>query len=121
MRQTGNSDPKAYNGMRIKENAILKPTDTVLFGEKKNYVTDDGQRIAGDYFMDIMEGRGNDADRVERGCHATTRVGSANRSGNSNFAFIDGSVRALKFGRDVNPEHMWAVGDEDRKGLAFQP
>src|SRR6478736_5514662 len=35
-RQTGNPDPSTYNGMRIKENAILKPTDTVLFGEKKN-------------------------------------------------------------------------------------
>lgn len=119
--QTGNSDPETYNGMRIKENAIPKPTDTVLFGEKKNYTTEDGQRIAGDYFMDITEGRGNDADRVERGCHATQRAGSASRSGNSNFAFIDGSVRALKFGRDVNPEHMWAVSDEDRKKLAFQP
>ncbi|MGC3960812.1 MAG: prepilin-type N-terminal cleavage/methylation domain-containing protein [Verrucomicrobiota bacterium] len=120
-RQTGNPDPNTYNGMRIKENAVLKPTDTVLFGEKKNLETGTGERIAMDYFMDILEGRGNDADRVERGCHATVRAGTSSRSGNSNFAFVDGSVRALKFGRDVNPEHMWAVGDEDRRTLAFQP
>lgn len=120
-RQTGNPDPNTYNGMRIKENAVLKPTDTVLFGEKKNLDTGTGERIAMDYFMDILEGRGNDADRVERGCHATARAGTNSKSGNSNYAFVDGSVRALKFGRDVNPEHMWAVGDEDRRTLAFQP
>ena len=120
-RQTGNPDPSAYIGMRIKENAIRRPTDTVLFGEKKNIDSSTGVRIASDYFMDILEGQGNDADRVERGCHATGRAGTASKSGNSNFAFLDGSVRTLKFGRDVNPEHMWAVSDEDRKTLAFQP
>ena len=120
-RQTGNPDPNTYNGMRIKDNAILKPTDTVLFGEKKNINNSSGVRIASDYFMDILEGQGNDADRVERGCHATARAGTASKSGVSNYAFVDGSVRALKFGRDVNPEHLWAVGDEDRKALAFQP
>ena len=120
-RQTGNPDPNTYNGMRIKENAIRKPTDTVLFGEKKNLQTSTGERIAMDYFMDILEGRGNDADRVERGCHATARAGTSSKAGNSNYAFVDGSVRALKFGRDVNPEHLWAVGDEDRRTLAFQP
>ena len=120
-RQTGNPDPNTYNGMRIKENAILKPTDTVLFGEKKNLETTPGQRVAMDYFMDLLEGLGNDADRVERGCHSALRVGTTSKSGASNYAFIDGSVRLLKFGRDVYPEHLWAVGEDDRKTLAFQP
>lgn len=120
MRLTGNPDPNSYNGMSIKDSAVPKPTDTVLFGEKKNLDTGAG-RIAADYFMDILEGQGNDADRVERGCHSTVRPGTTTKSGSSNFAFLDGSVRALKFGRDVYPDHLWAVGDEDRKALAFQP
>jgi prepilin-type N-terminal cleavage/methylation domain-containing protein/prepilin-type processing-associated H-X9-DG protein len=120
-RQTGNVNPNSYNGMRLKEQTIRKPTDTVLFGEKKNIDSSAGFRIAADYFMDIFEGQGNDADRVERGCHATARAGTASKSGNSNYAFLDGSVRVLKFGRDVNPEHMWAVGEDDRRTLAFQP
>jgi prepilin-type N-terminal cleavage/methylation domain-containing protein len=119
-RQTGNPDPNSYNGMSIKENAITKPTDTILFGEKKNIDTGMG-RVASDYFMDLGEGNGNDADRVERGCHSTQRAGTASRSGLSDYAFADGSVRALRFGKDVYPENMWAVHDDDRKFYSWQP
>lgn len=119
-RQTGNPDPNSYNGMSLKENAITKPTDTILFGEKKNIDTGMG-RIAGDYFMDLGEGVGNDADRVERGCHSTQRAGTASRTGVSDYAFADGSVRSLRFGRDVYPENMWAIHDDDRKLYSWQP
>jgi prepilin-type processing-associated H-X9-DG protein len=71
--------------------------------------------------MDLLEGVGNDADQVERGCHSTLRSGTVSRTGGSNFAFADGSVRFLKFGKDVWPENLWAVLDDDRKTFAFQP
>jgi len=119
-RQTGNPDPNSYNGLSIKENAITKPTDTILFGEKKNIDTGMG-RVAADYFMDLGEGNGNDADRVERGCHSTQRAGTASRSGLSDYAFADGSARALRFGKDVYPENLWAIHDDDRKFYSWQP
>lgn len=104
----------------IKDSAIIKSSDTVLFGEKKN-LTAGGVPVAMDYFMDLLEGTGNDADRVERGCHGTVRAGTASRAGTSNYGFADGSVRNLKFGRDVWPDNLWAVAEEDRRQFAFQP
>lgn len=110
-----------YSRASMKEQSILKPTDTVVFGEKKNLMSSAGVPVAMDYYMDLLEGTGNDADRVERGCHSTLRSGTASKSGVSDYAFADGSARALKFGTDVWPENMWAVHEDDRKTFAFQP
>ncbi|MCO5053331.1 MAG: type II secretion system GspH family protein [Verrucomicrobiae bacterium] len=118
--QTGNPNPETYNGLVLKQSAVRKPTDTVLFGEKRN-IDAGGVRIAMDFFMDLGEGVGNDADRVERGCHSTQRAGTLSRSGSSNYAFVDGSVRLLKYGKDVYPENMWSIRDEDRQAFAWKP
>jgi prepilin-type processing-associated H-X9-DG protein len=100
----------------IKESVVLKPSDTILFGEKKNLQS---EQIAMDFFMDMLEGRGgNDWDRVEHGCHSNPRRA---KSGGSNFAFMDGSVRFLRFGGSVWPLNLWAVSDADRQTYAFQP
>ena len=73
---------------------------------------------ASDYFMDMFEGQGgNDADRIEHGCHAVLHKGG--RTGGSNFAFVDGSVRYLKYGRSTWPLNLWAVSDADRLSYAF--
>jgi prepilin-type N-terminal cleavage/methylation domain-containing protein len=102
-----------------KENAILKPSDTIMFGEKKNLQqTDPTDSVARDFYMDMLEGLGgNDADRIEHGCHSASRRGG--RSGVSNFAFTDGSVRSLKYGSCTFPLNMWAVSDADRLAYAF--
>jgi prepilin-type N-terminal cleavage/methylation domain-containing protein/prepilin-type processing-associated H-X9-DG protein len=103
----------------MKESAVLKPTDTVVFGEKKN-IADDPTGGAMDYFMDNWEGKGgNDADRVEHGCHSVGRRGIG--TGGSNFGFVDGSVRFLRYGGSVWPVNMWCVSDNDRLLYAFQP
>ena len=108
-----------YPRSSMKETAVPKPSDTVLFGEKKN-IADDPNGGAMDYYMDNWEGiGGNDADRVEHGCHSVIRKQEG--SGGSNFTFVDGSVRYLKFGRSVWPINMWAVSDADRQNYAFQP
>jgi hypothetical protein len=109
----------------MKEADVVKPADTIIFGEKKNH-PDESPAIAKDYYMDLNEGAvvggvpvGNDMDRVEHGCHS---VGNRSRSaGGSNFAFIDSSVRYLKFGKAVWPLNQWAVNDVDRINYAFQP
>ncbi len=118
---TGNPDANSYNGMALKENAVRKPSDTVEFGEKKNLQKEAGLAVSPHYFMDLLEGVGNDADQIERGCHGTLRAGTVSKAGSSNFAFVDGSARLLKYGREVWPENLWAIGDEDRKSFAFQP
>jgi len=107
-----------YAGAGIKETVVLKPTDTVMFGEKKNWLRDAQEPISRDYFMDMLEGRGgNDADRIEHGCHSSTQHRS--RSGGSNYAFVDGSVRFLKYGTCTWPNNQWAVSEADRATYAF--
>jgi hypothetical protein len=76
-----------------------------------------------DFYMDWSEGMkegqpGNDADRIEHGCHSVVRRVSG--SGGSEFAFVDGSVRYLRYGMSVWPLNLWPVYDEDRTALAFQ-
>ncbi|MBC8096919.1 MAG: type II secretion system protein [Akkermansiaceae bacterium] len=93
----------------LKESAVEKPTDTILFGEK--------EISAGDFYMDMKEGGGNDADRVDNSKHSNTRPGSA--SGTSNYAFVDGSVRSLKYGTSVFPLNLWCLSESNRVGLAF--
>src|SRR5215204_1757615 len=109
-----------YPRASIKETVIRKPSDTLIFGEKKNLSREEnGEPVAMDYFMDMLEGKGgNDFDKVEHGCHSAQRRG---RAGGSNFTFMDGSVRFLKFGASVWPQNMWAVSDLDRQTYAFQP
>jgi prepilin-type N-terminal cleavage/methylation domain-containing protein/prepilin-type processing-associated H-X9-DG protein len=100
-----------YPGASLKENFIVKPSDTITFGEKQNE--------APDYFMDMLEGiGGNDADRVEHGRHSA--VSAKSRGAGSNFAFADGSARFLKFGTAVSPVNLWALTDADRAKFAFQ-
>ena len=98
----------------LKETAVVYPTDTCMFGEKKNL-----PNPAMDYFMDLDEGVGNDLDRVEQGCHSVTRKGIY--SGGSNFAFVDGSTRYMKYGSTVWPLNLWAVNDASRHSFAWKP
>jgi prepilin-type N-terminal cleavage/methylation domain-containing protein/prepilin-type processing-associated H-X9-DG protein len=103
----------------MKETGVLKPSNTIVFGEKKN-LPNETPPVALDYYMDLLEGNGNDADRVEHGCHSANRVPRV-RQGGSNFAFVDGSARFLKYGLSVWPENQWAVADTNRAYYAFQP
>jgi len=110
-----------YSRASMKLQNVRKPSETVGFGEKKNIQDLSGFRVSEHYFMDLLEGKGNDADQVERGCHSTTRAGTLSRAGGSDYAFCDGSARFLKYGEDVWPQNVWAVDDRERKLYAFQP
>ena len=106
----------------MKEELVIHPSDTVMFGEKKNIAqaTANDPLGAMDYYMDMFEGQGgNDADRIEHGCHSVLRKGE--RAGGSNYAWVDGSVRYVKYGRTVTPLNMWAVTDSNRISTAFVP
>jgi prepilin-type N-terminal cleavage/methylation domain-containing protein/prepilin-type processing-associated H-X9-DG protein len=102
----------------MKELAVLYPSETLMFGEKKN--RQPPEQIVMDYFMDLKEGiLGNDMDKVEQGCHGTSH--KQINSGGSNFVFVDGSVRYKKFGTTVWPLNLWAVNDTNRLLYAWKP
>jgi|WetSurMetagenome_2_1015567.scaffolds.fasta_scaffold271461_1 prepilin-type N-terminal cleavage/methylation domain-containing protein len=96
-------DLGAITGKSIKDSAITKPSDTILFGEKET--------SSEHYFMDFLEGGGNDFTEVEQGRHGGNRKGAG---GSSNFIFCDGSTRSLQHGQMLTPENLWAITDSFR-------
>jgi prepilin-type N-terminal cleavage/methylation domain-containing protein len=84
-------------GMR--DTDIPMPSETIAFGEKKSEVHH--------FHMDFDQGSGgNDVDVVEQARH---KSGAGKNNGGSNFEFVDGSVRYLRYGQAVNPANLWAV------------
>jgi len=83
------------------DSAIREPSDTIILGEK---LTDSLHK-----HMDLLQGNGNDNDQVEHGRHS--RGGNTAIAGGSNFAFVDGGVRYLRYGRSLTPVNLWAVTD----------
>ncbi len=104
--------PAAYNSgsdYSMKEANILKPPETVVWGEKRH--------LAPDYWMDLLEAGDNLTDKVQHGTHSNYL--KPTRSGGANFACADGGVRFLKFGRSVNPVNWWCVSEADRLRYAL--
>lgn len=100
------------SALSLKESSVLKPSDTIVFGEKQNAT--DG------FFMDLLEGAtGDPGNGMEQGCHSTGVL--SRKIGGSNFAFADGSVRFFKSGAAVWPLNLWAISEEDRSRFSFQP
>jgi hypothetical protein len=93
----------------MKESSILKPAETVVWGEKRH----DAQ----DFWMDLSDQGDNLTDKVQHGTHSNTLKPS--RAGGANFACADGGVRFLKFGRSVNPLNWWCTKDPDRYSYAL--
>jgi prepilin-type processing-associated H-X9-DG protein len=110
-----------YSQASMRETFVPHPTDTAMFGEKKN-LPHEAPPEASDYFMDLKEGlMGNDMDRVEQSCHSVLRTIKGANSGGSNYAFVDGSARFMRYGTTVSPLNMWAVGDDARVSYSWNP
>ena len=81
----------------MKDTDIPRPTDTVLFGEKR--------KGSFHVHMDTDQGkRGNDFEEIDHARHGR----------GSNFVFADNSVRLLSKNQELYPENLWAVVDESR-------
>ena len=103
----------------MKASNIPHPSDTILLGEKKNG--------SGHYYLDLLEpGRsadfpdvvlGNDETELEQGRHVG--LGPGTRSGGSDYAMADGSVRFIKYWRALGPLNLWCVLDEDRSSPTY--
>jgi prepilin-type N-terminal cleavage/methylation domain-containing protein/prepilin-type processing-associated H-X9-DG protein len=86
------------------EAAIAQTSETITFGEKMSELTHK--------HMDLLDGAGDDTSKIEEGRHS--RGGGPAASGGSNYAFADGSVRFLRYGRSVSPVNLWAVTEKWR-------
>ncbi|MEO6036054.1 MAG: DUF1559 domain-containing protein, partial [Verrucomicrobiota bacterium] len=95
----------AIEGKSMPENAMKRPSEIIVFGEKKN--------ASQHYFMDLDEGKGNDYEELNQAEHSGG-VGS-------DYCFGDNSVRFIKLWKSVGPlANQWAVTDAGRTNYAFQ-
>ena len=99
-------------GRSMPENAIGKPSDTIVFGEKKGKTTDNGH-----FYMDFLEGSGNDVDQIQRGRHSVIKAGS--KAGGPSYGMADGSARFIKYRGLLYPLNLWAVTDFFRTNRVF--
>src|SRR5471030_1562552 len=93
------------SGISVKENAITYPSDTVVLGEKNSNKPD--------YYMDLLEGTGNDFSGVLEESRHDSR-GPDTGTGGSNYAFGDGSARYMKVHTALYPLNLWCVTDSNR-------
>ncbi len=91
-------------GKSMLEGAVTQPSETILFGEKESG--------SAHYFMDFLEGQGNDVTEVEQSRHSRSVQNS--KGGGSNYGFVDGSARYLKFSRSFKPVNLWATEESWR-------
>lgn len=88
-----------FDGMKLSK--IPKPAETITFGEKRADSDDDS-------YMDIWPPQYG-SDHLTEVAHGKHRLGDKKRSGGSNYAFADSSVRFLKYGAAFSPKNLWAV------------
>lgn len=100
-----------HPGDQMKENFIIYQSDTVALGEKRY--------DHGDFYMDILEGNGNDFSGVLEQSRHDSR-GPETATGGANFAFADGSARFIKYGMSCWPVHLWCISDTNRTYYAFK-
>jgi prepilin-type N-terminal cleavage/methylation domain-containing protein/prepilin-type processing-associated H-X9-DG protein len=88
------------SGLTVKENSVTEPSQTIAFGEK-DY---DSMHYYMDYefYDDLLQ--------LDQSKHMTLRKDArGNGGGGSNYAFVDGSTRFLKFGKAFDPVNLWAI------------
>ncbi len=94
----------------LRESVIARPSEAIVFGEKS---------ASSDQFYLVLN---SDASRYLSDLEESRHGGSAgllNRSGRSNYAFADGSVRPLRYGTALCPLNLWAVTEKGRTDYAI--
>ena len=96
----------------MKENIVQLPSGTIAIGEK--------QTGAPDYYMDILENGGNDFTGIaEQSRHDGSGPGTG--TGGSNYAFMDGSARFLKFPNSLDPRNLWCINPSNQVAYTVSP
>jgi prepilin-type N-terminal cleavage/methylation domain-containing protein/prepilin-type processing-associated H-X9-DG protein len=88
---------QATNGSSLPESAIQEASETIVFGEKTS--------TSPHWWMNYSEY--DDERQLEQGRHSRGAGGEG--SGVSNYAFADGSARALRYGQSFSPVNLWFV------------
>ena len=99
----------AIVGKTINESRIKEPSETIIWGEK---IYKEAH-----YYMDFLEGQnGNDFDILNHSVHNTNVRGARSGaiSGGSDYAFVDGSTRYLRYGKSLAPINLWATQERWR-------
>ena len=98
---------------RMPEAGIKYPSETIVFGEKETK--------SAHFYMDFLETSaekptGNDFDELEHARHSGPKA-----AGGSNYAFVDGSARYIRYGGSIAPMNLWAVMDSWRNSAISLP
>lgn len=99
----------AIVGKSMRESGVSSPSQTIVMGEKKT--------SSDHFYMDFLEGRGNDVDQIERARHSSTDGNS--KAGGSVYTFADGSSRYIRYRGVLYPLNLWAVTDHFRTNRAM--
>ena len=105
----GSIDMSVLANKSVPESAIKQPSMTIVLGEKKT--------TSDHFYMDFLEGAGNDVDQIERGRHSVAKVGQ--KAGGSVYAFVDGSSRFVQYRGLLYPLNLWAVTEHFRSHRVF--
>ena len=95
--------------IRMAESVITNPSDTLVFGEKR--------RGSAAFYIDILPVSFEVLGEVDESRHSAT--GTDDPRGQSNYAYADGGVRPLKFGKSTCPVNLWAVTEKWRTDAAL--
>ena len=101
--------PKGVRLPALRESVVERPADTIIFGEKASASTQFYVVLAMDvsqYLPDLEESR-----------HGG-KLGFSAKSGSSNYAFGDGSVRVIRYGQSLCPLNQWALTPQGRVDYA---
>ena len=104
------ADWKNYNKgtfvAAMNETALARPSDTIIFGEKKTALTE--------FYVSLTPVL-TVVNVTEQGRHS--RAGSA-KSGGANHAYADGSARYSRYGRSLCPANDWAATEAGRTNFS---
>ena len=102
-----NGDPDTWTAYRngksaVRASVVKQPSETIVFGEKES--------TSGHFWMDYDDM--DDIAQLEQSRHMAGLKNS--QQGGSNYAFVDGTVRNLRYGMSFKPVNLWAVVPEVR-------
>jgi prepilin-type N-terminal cleavage/methylation domain-containing protein len=104
------ADWKNYNKgtfvAAMNESALPRPTDTIIFGEKKTASTE--------FYVSLTPVL-TVVNVTEQGRHSRSRD---SKSGGANHAYADGSVRYTRYGRSLCPVNEWAATEAGRTNFS---
>jgi prepilin-type N-terminal cleavage/methylation domain-containing protein/prepilin-type processing-associated H-X9-DG protein len=99
-RRGGQGDVGQAEGKSMPTWGVDFPSDTCLWGEKRSESTH--------YYLDILEGLGNDFTELEPSRHGLNT---------SNYAMADGSARSIKHPAALTPVNLWGVTKWGRESV----